>query len=166
MQNGNHQQNKGTKKQQGTLDTFAGVFTPSILTILGIILFLRLGYVVGNAGLGHALIILLLTNCISVLTTISLSAIATNTKVKGGGVYYLISRTLGLKFGGAMKKVAAFDVIITAGVVAATLSSAMASFLGAPRILQSLAEDRIFPFLLPFAKGEGTTEQFNRAGCS
>jgi len=102
MQDGNHQQNKGTKKQQGTLGTFAGVFTPSILTILGIILFLRLGYVVGSAGLGHALIILLLANCISVLTTISLSAIATNTKVKGGGVYYLISRTLGLEFGGAI----------------------------------------------------------------
>jgi hypothetical protein len=80
MQDGNHQQNKGTKKQQGTLGTFAGVFTPSILIILGIILFLRLGYVVGNAGLGHALIILLLANGISVLTTISLSAIATNTE--------------------------------------------------------------------------------------
>jgi hypothetical protein len=39
---------------KGTLGTFAGVFTPSVLTILGIILFLRLGYVVGNAGLGPA----------------------------------------------------------------------------------------------------------------
>jgi len=103
MQKGNYQQkNTGTKKQQGTLGTFAGVFTPSILTILGIILFLRLGYVVGNAGLGHALIILVLANGISVLTTISLSAIATNIKVKGGGDYYLISRTLGLEFGGAI----------------------------------------------------------------
>ena len=81
---------------RGTLGTFAGVFTPSILTILGIILFLRLGYVVGNAGLAYALIILALANGISVLTTFSLSAIATNLKVKGGGDYYLISRTLGL----------------------------------------------------------------------
>ncbi|MGD8273278.1 MAG: amino acid permease, partial [Desulfobacterales bacterium] len=86
----------------GTLGTFAGVFTPSILTILGIILFLRLGFVVGNAGLGRALIILALANGISVLTTFSLSAIATNLKVKGGGDYYLISRTLGLEFGGAI----------------------------------------------------------------
>ncbi|MGD9067158.1 MAG: hypothetical protein PVI42_23730, partial [Desulfobacterales bacterium] len=53
----------------GTLGTFAGVFTPSILTILGIILFLRLGYVVGNAGLGLALLILILANSISVLTS-------------------------------------------------------------------------------------------------
>ena len=318
----------------GTLGTFAGVFTPSILTILGIILFLRLGYVTGNAGLGRTLLILLLANGISVLTSISLSAIATNIKVKGGGDYYLISRTLGLEFGGAigivlflaqsvsigfycigfgevmaqvvpasfrtsyapqliavsavlglfvlawlgadwatrfqfvvmailfgalvsffagglmrwntsmlvqnwhvplnapgfwilfaiffpavtgftqgvsmsgdlkdpgkslplgtflavgvsiviyflaavafcaampqsvlagdysaMQKVAVFGFMITAGVVAATLSSAMASFLGAPRILQSLAGDRIFPFLTPFSKGTGPTNNPRR----
>ena len=86
----------------GTLGTFAGVFTPSILTILGIILFLRLGYVVGNAGLGRALIIIGLANGISVLTSVSLSAIATNIKVRGGGDYYLISRTLGVEFGGSI----------------------------------------------------------------
>jgi amino acid transporter len=316
----------------GTLGTFAGVFTPSILTILGIILFLRLGYVVGSAGLGRALIIITLANAISVLTSISLSAVATNIKVKGGGDYYLISRTLGSEFGGAigivlflaqsvsiafycigfgeavavllpqsvfttpriiavsavsflfifawlgadwatrfqyvvmvllsaallsffiggaprwematllqnwtvpsqgptfwvlfaiffpavtgftqgvsmsgdlknpgkslplgtfmavgisifvyfgaavlfagvlpneilirdynaMKRVARFNVLIDAGVVAATLSSAMASFLGAPRILQSLSKDRIFPFLLPFAKGSGLTDNPRR----
>ena len=96
----------GTKTEnhqnEGKLGTFSGVFTPSILTILGIILFLRLGYVVGSAGLGRALIIITLANAISVLTSISLSAVATNIKVKGGGDYYLISRTLGPEFGGAI----------------------------------------------------------------
>jgi amino acid transporter len=57
----------------------------------------------------------------------------------------------------AMKRVAHIGLFIDAGVIAATLSSAMASFLGAPRILQSLASDRIFSFLLPFAKGYGPT---------
>lgn len=84
------------------LGTFAGVFTPSILTILGIILFLRLGFVVGNAGLERALIIIALANTVSVLTSVSLAAIATNFKVKGGGDYFLISRTLGPQFGGAI----------------------------------------------------------------
>jgi amino acid transporter len=313
------------KTTTGNLGTFSGVFTPSILTILGIILFLRLGYVVGNAGLGRALLIIGLANAISVLTTISLSAIATNLKVKVGGPYYIISRTLGPEYGGsigivlflaqsvsvgfycigfgealasvlqynsetlppiiailavalllifawlgadwgtrfqyvvmtilavalmsffiggimrwndntlaanwsspalapgfwvlfaiffpavtgftqgvsmsgdlkdagrslplgtflavgvsilvylasavlfasalpgqvlandygAMEEVALLGFLIHAGVFAATLSSAMASFLGAPRILQSLSEDRIFPFLIPFAKGYG-----------
>lgn len=88
--------------KKGVLGTFAGVFTPSALTILGIILFLRLGYVVGNAGFARALVIIGLANVISVLTSFSLAAIATNLKVKGGGDYYLISRTLGLEFGGAI----------------------------------------------------------------
>jgi amino acid transporter len=317
----------------GTLGTFAGVFTPSVLTILGIILFLRLGYVTGSAGIGRALLIIALANIISILTSQSLAAIATNLKVKGGGDYYLISRTLGHQFGGAIgmvlylaqsvsvafycigfaealaalqvtgpwltprviaslavgalfilawlgadwatrfqygvmtllvaalfsfflgglmqwesatfsanwtapdnappfwvifgiffpavtgftqgvsmsgdlkdpgkslpagtfmavavsilvyfavaivfagvltnrammtdyhsiKQVARYGFLIDAGVIAATLSSAMASFLGGPRILQSLAADRIFPFLTPFAKGSGPAGNPHRA---
>lgn len=318
---------------QGTLGTFGGVFTPSILTILGIILFLRLGYVTGSAGLGRALVIIAIANLISVLTSQSLAAIATNLRVKGGGDYYLISRTLGHRFGGAIgivlylaqsvsvafycigfaealtamapqwsymtpriiataavallfilawlgadwatrfqygvmilliaalfsfflgglalwdpaqvvsnwsapadappfwiifgiffpavtgftqgvsmsgdlkdpgksiplgtflavgvsivvyftvavvfsgalsnqimmadyqsiKQVARYGFLIDAGVIAATLSSAMASFLGGPRILQSLSSDRIFPFLTPFAKGSGKSGNPRRA---
>jgi len=314
------------------LGTFAGVFTPSILTILGIILFRRMGYVVGAAGVLETLLILGLATLISVLTSLSLSAIATNIKVKKGGDYYLISRTLGLEFGGAiglvlflaqavsiafyaigfgeavagitgwehpfaaqgvaaaavavlfvlawfgadiatkfqfvvmavligglvaffwgaaeswseanfeqsmrpdgpklgfwvifaiffpavtgftqgvsmsgdlrnpavslprgtfaavglstliylavivafagalplstlaadygaMRQVARFPWLVDAGVIAATLSSAMASFLGAPRILQSLASDKIFRYLTPFAKGHGATENPRR----
>ncbi|SVA87155.1 uncharacterized protein METZ01_LOCUS140009, partial [marine metagenome] len=84
------------------LGTFSGVFTPSVLTILGIILFRRLGYVVGSAGLGQAILMLSLATAISVLTSLSLSAIATNRKVRGGGDYYLISRSLGAEYGGAL----------------------------------------------------------------
>lgn len=317
----------------GTLGTFAGVFTPSILTILGIILFLRLGYVVGGSGLEQALVVIAIANAISLLTSLSVAAISTNLKVKGGGDYYLISRTLGLGFGGAiglvlflaqsisvgfycigfaeaaiaalhwqnafavrlvaggavaalfalawlgadwatrfqylvmaaigaalavfvagglhawngdvaaanlakpagglpfwvafaiffpavtgftqgvsmsgdlarpavsiprgvlaavllsmaiyfgcavlfagslpgevlrtdytaMKRVAVFGSLIDAGVFAATLSSALASFLGAPRILQSLARDDVFPLLKPFAHGSGVTANPRRA---
>lgn len=64
----NKKQYKAVKRSKGTLGTFPGVFTPSVLTILGIILFLRLGYVVGNAGLGKVLIVIGLANAISVLT--------------------------------------------------------------------------------------------------
>lgn len=93
---------KPDQENSGKLGTFAGVFTPSILTILGIILFLRLGYVTGSGGVGRALLILAIANVITVLTSQSLAAIATNLKVKGGGDYYLISRTLGMEFGGAI----------------------------------------------------------------
>jgi amino acid transporter len=84
------------------LGTFAGVFTPSLLTILGIILFLRLGYLVGSSGLRRTLAVIAVANAISVLTSLSVAAISTNHRVKGGGDYYLISRTLGLGFGGAI----------------------------------------------------------------
>ncbi|MDH3753606.1 MAG: amino acid permease [Acidimicrobiia bacterium] len=86
----------------GTLGTFGGVFTPSILTILGLVLFLRVGYVVGSVGLARALLILALATSVSVLTSISLAVVATNMRVGGGGEYYLISRTLGIEFGGAI----------------------------------------------------------------
>ena len=93
---------KRLPQKSAQLGTFGGVFTPSVLTILGIILFRRLGFVVGSSGLAQALAMLGLATLITVLTSISLSAVATNRKVKGGGDYYLISRTLGVEFGGAL----------------------------------------------------------------
>lgn len=81
---------------------FGGVFTPCTLTILGVIMFLRFGEVVGNAGVWHALIIVVLAKVITSLTALSLSAIATNTRVRGGGAYFLISRSLGVEFGGSI----------------------------------------------------------------
>ncbi|SFI39040.1 Amino acid transporter [Tindallia magadiensis] len=81
---------------------FGGVFTPSLLTILGVIMFLRLSNVVGYAGLWNALLILLFAKAISVITALSISSIATNMRVQGGGAYYLISRSLGVEFGGVI----------------------------------------------------------------
>ncbi len=89
-------------QKAGRFGMFAGVFTPNILTILGIILFLRIGWVVGQVGMWGALIIVIAANAISLLTGLSLSAIATSMRVRAGGNYYLISRTLGLEIGGAI----------------------------------------------------------------
>jgi len=87
---------------KGRFGTFAGVFTPNVLTILGIILFLRTGWVVGQAGLVNGLIIVAIANSISFLTGLSLSSIATSMTVKTGGNYFMISRSLGLEIGGAI----------------------------------------------------------------
>ncbi len=84
------------------LGTFIGVFTPTMLTILGVIMYMRMGWVVGNAGLGGALLIVALANGITLITALSLSALATNMRVGVGGAYYLISRSLGLEAGGAI----------------------------------------------------------------
>jgi len=92
----------GRAGPKGRFGTFAGVFTPNVLTILGLILFLRTGWLVGQAGLIGALIIVLISNVITLLTGLSLSAIATSMRVGTGGNYYIISRSLGLEIGGAI----------------------------------------------------------------
>ena len=86
----------------GRFGTFGGVFTPSILTILGVIMFMRAGFVVGRAGIGCALLTLLICKTITVLTGFSIAGISTNTRVRGGGAYFMISRSLGPQFGGAI----------------------------------------------------------------
>lgn len=82
--------------------TFKGVFTPSILTILGVVMYLRMGWVLGNVGLVTTLVIITLGSAITFLTALSLSALATNMRVGGGGAYYIISRSLGVEAGAAI----------------------------------------------------------------
>ena len=82
--------------------TWSGVFVPSLLTILGVIMYLRLGRVVGEAGLLGAIAIIMLAHAVSVPTSLSIASLASNRPVLGGGVYYIISRSLGLPVGGAI----------------------------------------------------------------
>ncbi|NER50760.1 MAG: amino acid permease [Symploca sp. SIO1A3] len=91
-----------TSTESSGLGTFGGVYTPSILTILGVIMYLRFGWVVGNVGLLGTLAIVTLSTSITFLTSLSISAIATDRVVRAGGAYYMISRSLGIETGGAV----------------------------------------------------------------
>lgn len=82
--------------------TFGGVFAPSILTILGVIMYLRLPTIVGEAGLLATIGIIVVAHIISITTGLSVSSIATDKKVEAGGTYYMISRSLGLPIGGTL----------------------------------------------------------------
>jgi len=84
------------------LGTFLGVYTPTILTILGVIMYLRFGWVVGHLGLAATLLIVIVANSITMVTTLSFSSMATNMKVGVGGAYFIISRSLGLGIGAAI----------------------------------------------------------------
>ncbi|MDH3215064.1 MAG: Na-K-Cl cotransporter [Candidatus Krumholzibacteria bacterium] len=84
------------------LGTFLGVYTPTILTILGVIMYLRFGWLVGHLGLFRALLVVLLAHAITFTTTLSFSSVATNARVGVGGAYFIISRSLGLELGGAI----------------------------------------------------------------
>ncbi len=81
---------------------FSGVFTPSILTILGVIMYLRLPSIVGQAGLWTTVGIIIVAHIISISTGLSVASIATDKKVEAGGTYYMISRSLGLPIGGTL----------------------------------------------------------------
>ncbi|MHC4265952.1 MAG: APC family permease [Planctomycetota bacterium] len=81
---------------------FLGVFTPSVLTILGVIMYLRFGWVIAQTGLLYGILIVAICSSIALLTALSASAVATNSRLGTGGEYYLVSRSLGLSIGGAI----------------------------------------------------------------
>ncbi len=83
-------------------NTFTGVFIPTLLSIFGVILFLRTGWVIGNTGFIEGVILITLAMSISLATGLSLSSISTNKEIGVGGVYYIISRSLGLDVGGTI----------------------------------------------------------------
>ncbi len=95
---GDEQSGKGVIK----FGWFEGVYMRCLLNIWGVMLFLRLTWVVGQAGLLEGLAVITLSNVVTVITAISMSAVSTNGQIKAGGIYYMISRSLGPEFGGAI----------------------------------------------------------------
>ncbi|MCG3211024.1 MAG: hypothetical protein FOGNACKC_04661 [Anaerolineae bacterium] len=91
---------KGNKPT--TFGTFGGVFTPNVLTILGVIMYLRLGWVVGQVGFVGAAVIILLAKIVTICTGLSMSSITTNIRIGAGGAYSIISKSLGLEAGGSI----------------------------------------------------------------
>ncbi|XP_017043222.1 bumetanide-sensitive sodium-(potassium)-chloride cotransporter isoform X2 [Drosophila ficusphila] len=79
-----------------------GVLVRCLLNIWGVMLFLRLSWVVGQAGIIEGFVLILTTTAVTTITALSMSAISTNGVIKGGGTYYMISRSLGPEFGGSI----------------------------------------------------------------
>lgn len=93
---------KSDTKRPKLYGTFEGVFKPTLLTILGAIMYLRVGWVVGNAGLLGGMLVVLTALSITFATGLSLSSIASNTRLEAGGPYAMIAKALGLEVGGAI----------------------------------------------------------------
>lgn len=91
-----------TPKNDKKLGTFLGVYLPTTLTILCVIMFLRVGWLTGHLGLPRMIVIVFIANIITLITTLSFSSVATNSLVGVGGAYYIISRSMGLELGGAI----------------------------------------------------------------
>lgn len=93
---------EGEEGGSGGLGTFNGVYRPTTLTLLGMMLYLREGWVVGHAGLGGALLLIMAVFVIAGATALSLSTITTNIRLGAGGAFAIISQSLGLEAGGAI----------------------------------------------------------------
>ncbi|XP_058840678.1 bumetanide-sensitive sodium-(potassium)-chloride cotransporter-like [Topomyia yanbarensis] len=109
-----------------------GVVTPCLLNIWGVMLFLRLSWIVAEAGIIQTLLIIGLSYLVCVITTLSLSALCTNGQVKSGGLYYIISRSLGPEFGASVGLVFAFANSVNASMntigFCESLNALLASF--------------------------------------
>lgn len=103
------------------LGTFSGVFVPTTLNVLSILMFLRFGFILGQSGVTGMMAMLIVSYLINLVTTLSISAIATNGTVRGGGAYYLISRSLGPEFGGSIGVVFYLGFVFNTGMNAVGL---------------------------------------------
>ena len=82
--------------------TFHGVLKPTLLTIIGVMLYIREGWLVGHAGLLGALGVIVLAYVITGTAALSISSITSNVRMEKGGVFTLVGQTLGLEIGGAI----------------------------------------------------------------
>lgn len=115
LKNVTDQPNAANSPNSNKLGTFDGVFIPTTLNVLSILMFLRFGFILCQSGILGMFGLLIVSYLIDLLTTLSISAIATNGTVKGGGAYYMISRSLGPEFGGSIGLVFYIGQVLNTG---------------------------------------------------
>ena len=141
--------------------TFLGVYTPSVLTILGLIMYLRFGWVVGNVGLPLTVLIVLLASSVTFITALSASALATNLRVGVGGEYYMVAHSLGLELGGAIGIPLYLCRTLSITFYAFGLAEAIVTVLpqqsaaGAPRLVQLIAAATVIAIAAVAGKSAG-----------
>ncbi|XP_015596444.1 bumetanide-sensitive sodium-(potassium)-chloride cotransporter isoform X2 [Cephus cinctus] len=118
-----------------------GVLIPCLLNIWGVMLFLRLSWVVAQAGIFHSIVIIVISTVVCVITTLSLSAICTNGEVKGGGIYFIISRSLGPEFGASVGIVFAFANAVAASMNTIGFCNSLNELVGPPGIYDNDVND-------------------------
>ncbi|XP_040000202.1 solute carrier family 12 member 9-like isoform X2 [Xiphias gladius] len=109
-----------------------GVVIPTLLSMFSVVVFLRIGFVVGQAGLYQSIAMFLVAYFIITMTVLSVSAISTNGAVDAGGAYYMISRALGPEFGGSIGIMFFFANVCGSALYILGLVEAIVSVFGIP----------------------------------
>lgn len=125
-----------------SLRTIPGVFAPVALSMCSVAVFMRIGFIVGNAGFLQSIGLYALAFSIFIFTGLSVCAISTNGAIEGGGVYYMISRALGPEFGGSIGTLFFFANSISSGFNAAGLVETLVSVVGETSLDGGLPEGR------------------------
>ncbi|XP_034556817.1 solute carrier family 12 member 9 [Notolabrus celidotus] len=99
---GTPRQKSSQQRQPKKLSIFFGVVIPTLLSMFSVVVFLRIGFLVGQSGLYQAIAMFLVAYFIISMTVLSVCAISTNGALDAGGAYYMISRALGPEFGGSI----------------------------------------------------------------
>ncbi|XP_062993929.1 solute carrier family 12 member 9 [Elgaria multicarinata webbii] len=133
------------------LSTFFGVIVPTVLSMFSIVVFMRVGFVVGHAGFLQSLLMLVVAYVIISLTVLSVCAISTNGAVQAGGAYFMISRTLGPEFGGSIGLMFYLANVCACGVYVLGLVEAILDVFGAdgsdPPGAKALPQGYLYSFL-------------------
>ncbi|GAB1600704.1 solute carrier family 12 member 8-like [Argonauta hians] len=82
--------------------TWDGVFTSCLINLLGVVIFLRMGWIVGNTGIWLAIVVILFSSGVVLIVSLSAIGVCERCKMDGGGVYFLISHVLGGRIGGSV----------------------------------------------------------------
>ncbi|XP_066587510.1 solute carrier family 12 member 8 [Prorops nasuta] len=110
--------------------TWDGVFTSCLINIFGVIVFLRSGWIVGQAGVLNAVLIILCTVCIALVTVLSAVGICERCRVESGGVYFLLSHVLGSRFGGSIGLLYCFGQAVGCALNVLGFGESMAGLVG------------------------------------
>ncbi|VDM23032.1 unnamed protein product [Wuchereria bancrofti] len=110
--------------------TWDGVFTTVLVNIFGVIVFLRMGWIVGIAGIVNAVILLIICTSLALISVFSAIGICQRCQIQSGGIYFLVSHILGGQIGGAVGLMYAFGQSVAIALVVIGFGESVASFFG------------------------------------